>query len=711
MSQITNASPKTVLLGTDDQSGRKVSIEPIELPTHMPKFYSFFQKGPLGPQVVDGSRLLALYGEDSFNPDSPYYNEVIEFATMVTGKGNPIVMERVIPDDASMVSNMTIYIDMVKDKVKKYKRNSDGSIVKDSLGAKVEDTDSPIDGYRYKIIKEVNTELFSSKMGEKKPKPGYLVSEDGTPSVMIPVMEFRGNSIGKYYDNLGFSIGLPKAEEIDPNFINEVKSLPFEFRVFKRTDKGTRGVVKDIYGGIKNSFVLRPNAKNPVTKTKMTLDKVIELWSNETNELLPLVAKEFDTPYIYNNHIDDILTKFYEVEKPFVNAMLPLVDSEIVNVSPWFDFDPDGSDEDNKYLINIFNGYSSKRIFYFAIALDNSDVEITNNKHAEIKITDNLPTFLNGGVDGTLNWNKLQSAIADKLDMYLDTNSEVMDMATNPENIMYDVGFDMEIKYKMVNFITNRKDTFIVLSTKVNSDTTDFSLLVDRARAIALKNRLQLAPESIHFGTSVARAMVVMGDGKLSSSIEDKRYPQIYDIALKSALMMGGTKWKKDKLFARGSDNVIESMYDLQPKFIPQGVKPALWNDGVVCSEPYDYKRFSFPGLQTIYDDDTSILNNYFNSLSITIINKVADSIRRSFNGVTELTPSELVDEVEKMARDRLKDKFGGVLNVVPKAMITSYDEVLGYSWTLVFNLYGNVSKTVMLSYIVAHRAEDINKK
>jgi hypothetical protein len=170
---------------------------------------------------------------------------------------------------------------------------------------------------------------------------------------------------------------------------------------------------------------------------------------------------------------------------------------------------------------------------------------------------------------------------------------------------------------------------------------------------------------------------------------------------------MGGSSWKTQNLFDQGSNNIIENMYDIQPEFIPAGVKPALWDLGLVWPQPYDLSRYHFPSLQTVYDNDTSVLNNFFVGMAITVINKVAAQTWRNFTGVTSLQPAELITQVEAYAADRL-DVFGGVVKVIPKAVITDFDAARGYSWTLMFKLGGNVSKTVMTTYIVAKRMEDL---
>lgn len=707
MTNFENASPQVVMFGADDQSVRSLPVKAIDIPTHCPKFYSFFEKGPSGPQLVDGGDLMEMYGVGSFDTESKFFNPAMKYMEGILGKGNPIVVERLVPSNVTTKANTTIYLDVVKDMIKKYKRTDAGVIVKDSTGAKVEDTDSPIEGYRIKVIQEVNTDPLTTGLGTRQSKTGYMTALDGTKSTMIPIMEFNASYLGGTYNKYGFGINLKKNNELGSTFLDKTKSLPFEVYLYEKDINGSPTIVKDLFGATKNTFVFKSGVKNPNTTAVMDATTMLDNYSNLTNLTLNKRLPVIDTPYIYSDNLDDLLGKLYETEKPYINAMMTVNDGSIVNTSSWFDFISDDDADNNKYLINPFNAYSTNRIFYFSIALDQETVTYAP-KHSEVYMVANLPIFLSGGTDGDTSFDSLQDRIEAKMGDYIDENSPVMDLAVNVENVMYDAGYRMSTKLALINFIVKRKDTLVVLSPYTYGSKVGLSLSEQRSLGILLKVRLQLAPESVYFGTPVARGMIVMGFGKITGSISKANYPQTYDIAIKSASMMGGTTWKSEKLFARGETNIIKSMYDLYPNEIPQGIKPALWDSGLVWSQPYDIKRFYFPALQTVYDNDTSVLNNYFNAMALTIINKVASRIWRAYTGSVEYSPAELIDHAENMANNELRDVFAGVVTVVPKAMITSFDEAAGYTWTMVFKMGGKVSKTVMLSYIVALREEDL---
>ena len=64
---ITNGAPKTVFMGIDDRSTRQLPAVSQAIPSHLPIFPLYTQKGPTTPQLVVGSAMTNMYGADSFN--------------------------------------------------------------------------------------------------------------------------------------------------------------------------------------------------------------------------------------------------------------------------------------------------------------------------------------------------------------------------------------------------------------------------------------------------------------------------------------------------------------------------------------------------------------------------------------------------------------------------------------------------------------------
>jgi hypothetical protein len=387
--------------------------------------------------------------------------------------------------------------------------------------------------------------------------------------------------------------------------------------------------------------------------------------------------------------------------------MVNTVDVGTVYAGDWFEFDLVDNDADKPYMLNPFNGFSVKRVPYFTVQVVSDVADDNNVKNA--MFNRNTPIYMDGGEDGDLSNEEYERLVSAEMDKYVDTGSDVMDLAVNVESIFYDSGFSLDIKKKLVNFISVRKDTFVVLSTRVAGETKPMTLTDERAIAINLKSTLALAPESTFFGTPVARGMIVAGSGIHTEDNTNTRWPLTLHIAIKASKMMGAEngKWNPNYTFDMGMENEIENFVEIEPAFVPQDVKSALWSSGLVWPERYNMAKYYFPALQTVYENDTSVLNNFFTAMAITTITKVAAEAHRAFTGTTKFTPDQLIEEVENFMTERLKDRFAGLIKTVVKVMITKFDRESGYSWTTAVKIGANTARTVNTFYIEADRLEN----
>ena len=705
---IINGSPALYNLGTKDESIKGTPPRPIVVGKHVPLIFLFSAGGPVEKQIVDPERIIPLYREETFDRTKPYFNHQTRLLERVMGAGSTIAIKRIIPEDNDTIANVTIYVDYVKDTVDVYKRHDDGSIARDENGDPI--VEEQHDGYKFILVAEYNNDDVTTPIGTKTMKTGHLKNKNGDPSTMVPVIELRGKYKGAVYNNLGVAFELPTEDNLDEGLKTENLSLPWTFYKFKRPDEKSTGViVKNILGSEGKQFIFKKNGVDPISRKNAELRSAMELWYNLTNPLVPVIYPEFDEPYIYYENLERIQKDLLSTEKDYFNKDVETVEGHTVNTLEWLDFVPDKDIEDQWGLTNPFTAKSVKRVPAFTYYYTDEDVELKDNEK-EITFSKATPVYLGNGKDGTLSREEFEKGVRKYMAKYLDKNSEVMDVALNMENVIYDSGFELDTKKTLVNFITIRKDTILGLATRIDSlgrEKWD-TLETQRSIGLLLKARLGLAPESTFFGTPVTRAFIVIGSGIDELDPSKNRYSLVLDIATKAARMMSGEKWKREFLFDTGERNVIETFSHIEPKFIPQGIKPVLWNIGLIWPQPYRNNLYTFPQLQSVYDNDMSMLNNIFAAFALTVINKVADAAHRKFTGAVSLTPAELTSAVTNYMSEELKDKFAGLFKIKVKTEITDYDAIRGYSWTTVTEIGGEIMKTVMTHYIVAKRKEDM---
>jgi len=535
-------------------------------------------------------------------------------------------------------------------------------------------------------------------------------------STMYPVVEVRAAFQGSHYNNVGVCIESLIADDIDTRLIDANKALPYMLSIFNREDnKSTPVVFKSLYGEPSVMFNFREKSINPLTEARYDLEAVFESnWYNETNSLLPLKYNDFSGIKVYRDSLETAMGLVMATEAMHVTTEDTMWDDGLTSPTlSWFDFTVEDDAEliaDEKYLLNIFNGKSSKGVNYFTLVVSDETPTITATQK-EVTFAKNTPIFMDGSSDGTMDNANYEILVKREMAKYIDGDSEVIDTAINIESVLYDSGFTLDCKKELCNFIALRKDTAVVLSTHDASLGENHLPLSDqRAIAVALKTRLKLTPESDYFGTPVMRGVVMAGTGIMPDGSTKDRIPLTYSLALKSSKMMGAGngKWKAVELFDKAPGNIVKELIDPQPGFIPAGIKPVLWNDGIVWAQPYDREQYHFPGIQTIYDNDTSVLNSYFTVMAICTLNKIAQYTWRNYTGSTALSQAEFAEEVVNFVNLSLKDKFADMYTIIPEVVYTNADEQRGYSWHLIIKIYAANMKTVMVSEIHALRATDL---
>lgn len=545
--------------------------------------------------------------------------------------------------------------------------------------------------------------------------PVIIDDNDVLRSTMYPIFELKAKYQGEYYNNIGFSIGTNFGDDVDSKIVSELKSLPYKLALYtKSSNLGSPSVLRSLYGDPYVNFVFKDKAINPNTDARMDFETVFkENWYNETDELKTLRYWEYDYFHFYRDNFNMLTSLFLESEKEYISDE-PVVwaDGKSSATISWFDFTTDDKEEimTENQLLNPFICKSSDNVNYFTVMMSDTQSELKANQSI-VSIASDSPVFLEGGSDGDLTNEEFEALVVEKMKEYADPDSEVQDLAINVESIFYDTGFSLNVKKELVNFITLRKDTALILSTHEDSKGEKYDNIADtRAIANALKNRLRLAPESEFYGTKVCRGLICGGTGKLRDGSTGNRIPLTYEIASKAADMMGSSTGIYDttKMFDRYPGNTIDFLIDVQPVFIPDGIKPTLWDEGLVWAQPYDRSTYYFPALQTVYDDDTSVLNNFFVMMVLCNLNKVAYRLWSEFTGTSGMTDDEFIEAVTNRANELLRDKYGDIITVIPFITLTKEDKQRGYSYTITFKLYGNNTRTVAVYTTEVYRSSDL---
>jgi len=690
MPPLVNASPAYYLQGASDLGSVPLPITRDAIPQHVPLIFTFAEKGTTKKLLATGAGAIANYGANTFNVDSAYFGHTTRFAKEMYGAANACMHQRVTPTDAGAPANVVLYIDILHEPVGTPTRNPVTGLITRAVG-------TTVPGNHIKFVTEPAVGAFGSAVT----KPGTFTNVAGTAtSTMYPIYETRANAAGIYYNNNGL-ITSPLGANLDTNIANASKAMTYSLALVNRPTAGGSPVVrKSLFGEQSVKFTLMNNVTDPVTGTKVDLKSVFDNnWFNETDPLLPIAYNEYEGIHVYYAEIALALGVLHTGEIPQVTA---------TNLH-WYDYTSAvpavlGTESG---LIDILALATTKGVPYATIVKASATLPSTLTAGQQIvNLGAKAPIYQQGGSDGTLTNAMFETVVGTEMAKYLDPNSSVMDNAVNVETHLYDSGFTVPFKPTLLNFMGLRKDAAVALSTHDDALAVPLPLSAARAVAAVLKTAALMFPESDYFGTPTARAIIASGAERLHSDVTKAFHAMTFEIGIKTARLMGAGnyKWNAVNNFDHGPEATLSAGYDYQPSFIPEGVKPTLWNDGMIWAQPKDMHTYFIPAMQTVYTNDTSPLNSWLTVCALVSLNRVASDAWREFTGTATMSDAVFKDAVLSYLQTRLEGIFDGLLTVIPTVIIDQKDAQRGFSWQIAYRLYAGTMKTAMVSYTEVYR-------
>lgn len=686
---IVNAAAMVIDRGTEDLSTRQVPREPVPIPQHLPKFYVFGEKGDDKPHLVVGAELERMLGTKTFDTRGKFFNHATLFLQASNAEGNANMVQRLVPEDAGPASNLIAWLDVLPTTVDIYERNIDGSI-------KLNNLNDPIivgtgAGYKVKwVVSASSTQSDADAFGQRTITPGDQVDPvTNTQSQRFPIFEIKASSQGQTFNLAGLRFWAQTTKNVQAlptQMMAQYSAYPYFMSVIRRPDPNSAPkVVKTLFGEQQVMVTFKENVFDPTTDVALYAgDTFIDSYQNLTDIRYPVLRGEFGDMYIYQSNLEALLEQFHAAEIPYIDGFTDFTE-----------------DPEQKHLFNFATGVTSSGTPYHSFVFVDSP--------STVRFSETTNVYLQGGSDGTMDLDSFNTLVKNELARYLDPDDEVQDLVKNPESVMYDSGFTMDTKLSMGWFISQRRDTRIVVGTHVSGEVPK-TASEEHSRAVSLRTRFQMYPESDYFGTPVMRASIFGRAGLVRNSQYKQRVPVTYEILKKSARYMGAGvgRYTGGESFEGAPGHIISDMYDFNITWVPNSVRNRNWDVGLNWIQLYDLNSYMFPAYKTVYDNDTSVLTSMITTAAICEVNKVSHAAWREFTGRSDLSSAQLIDQVNAFVRRRTEGRFDGRFVIVPDCQITEYDALRGYSFTLVNKFYANNMITVMTTYVQAFRMSDL---
>lgn len=356
---------------------------------------------------------------------------------------------------------------------------------------------------------------------------------------------------------------------------------------------------------------------------------------------------------------------------------------------------------------------------------------VASNGHASFR--KGVPIFAFGGNDGFSDYS--ESVIENRLDKMrkyeeacalwlstIDETNEIVDMAKYPISTLWDSGFTKETKLGFKNLLQYRKDIWLAMATtSVNryyteDDTVyfDYQPKLSNQEAVSLsmyyRSVFSGIPESVAYGTPTVRVTLVGQDGVNRNSTYRKRQTVNNDLFEKVCKYCGSGDGRLNPNYAfdQSDLNVLDNWHDLTMDYLSPPVTDQAWDAGLVYVQNKDTRRKFYPTYQTLYPDDTSVLNNIFTMIACCWITKQHFKAWTMVTGDSKSSNLEVAEKLDQFLNTSMMNSFDGRFRTVSTTEYTGTDIANGFSFTTETVIYSNMSKHTASFKIIAHRMSDI---
>lgn len=688
MTAIQNAAPQYVLDGIKDNSGRRADPEREALPIHLPLVFFYAERGPSAAQILTGGDARRLYGAKTFDYRGAYANHATALLQEALYPGSGAVMhQRVIPANARK-ARLAVYLDLLETAIPVYERNSDGSFRLDTNGDRIS-TGSTVPGYKGKWVVEAipPTGIGARAIGAAVQLPGTQNDGAHGQSVKYPIFDAEVSFEGKYGDNVGFRLYAPttrSALPVNPSLVTDLNAYVFRLQFLERpTAQSTPNIIRTREDEVAVDFCLKPDSFHDKTKREYGMaEAVLPAYSDKTIGVAPTFSP-FGIFHAYQNNIDTVLSLIYEGEESYMGL---------------------GAGIDGTYLIDPFTGTTVDGVPYHTY-------EVVGVLDGGAAFNDSAVYYAKDGTDGTMSDAAFDLLVRNELEKYGELENRYLDELRFPHSFVYDSGFSVETKEAFLSLLSRRKDIIPIVSTQDVSQPQN-SQTVESSMGVALATAARFHPESVLHGTGVCRAAIIGQSGYLINSTYKKLVPMTFEVAYKLARWAGASngilneRWAPDV----SPNNKLELLTRVNCTYKTAAVRNKDWVNGVVWAQSYDTMSDFIPAVQTVYGDDTSVLNSLLVVIIASELQKVCMRVWRDMVGRTDLTKDQFKKKSDQLITQYGSEtRFGNRVRIVPDTHFTVRDEQLGYKVSANINLYANNMISVGSFTIVADRMEALN--
>lgn len=573
------------------------TVRDLTLPLHVPLFPIRAAKGPVNViEWYTGADAITEFGDETFDQFSRFYRgEQIFLSNAILPNQGSLIVRLADPDAKKATAVIECHL-TAGVSIPQYERDAKGGFVFDTSGKKIPLLDSaqnPVTEAGVKLRYVVRPMLDTEVSGKIQPK---TVTSGSETTVIYPLVDVVYRSPGVFGNKAGFKLCFDYTTQ-DSDINDQTNSVIYTlYPVEQPYDSDTAEPIYDVYSNPYCQFVVKPNQVDANTARRVSVTDIIKNNYTTTTGFLDNIL-----PYTTNFYADNFKTIGDAIKAVEINSA-DITDGWMVDILTCLDMD----------------GYP-----YYHAEIDTTGTGYTTMNSITIQ-------YLSGGTDGDLSDEKFEEQYRALLNYSL--LPELKDTARYPVTHLYDVGYGLDTKYAMIQFMATQKMCKAELACQDCNDDL-YTMAESLSVGNALKTRAAMTPESEVFGTQALRAEIFGQAGYLTNTNINQIVPMTFWIAGKRASLHNATYIKGDP---KGYPNSLVDIY-LEHNWVPADPdqKQMCWD---ACVNYFQYANMVdlfVPDVRTIYKYTSSVLSDMTFTDACIYLMYIVQKIWAKYAGVT----------------------------------------------------------------------------
>lgn len=421
----SQGAAKIIYEGVRDASGRVINLSPTVSPSHVPLVFLLSDKSYDEPKYLSPTQLTRVLGSQTLNKLSKFYSHQSLLTDIVAKNGSPVLYYPVkVPGRTKAKIRLSV-----------------------SILQPLPDGDSQPPG---RLVWTDNLSGYPEDL--QNYTAGDVYPSDLASTATYPILDAELSYYGESGNKVGFVLEAVSLDEMT-NLMLPRRAAVYKFGLIEISPTGATVPILTVNGEDKVFVTLTKDVVD-ATNTSLYLPHVFDRhYFHGAGNTLENFG-EFEAIYVYDDVISKLLTRLYDLEVGYDDA-IPSGFREDWEL---------GSDVANQVYLNIVSGKHIDGLTnYQGFGVDRQGLVGTGNKVLAQGGSSGIPE-LRSQREKFIQANTLLDTYVTDLGSSMTEDSIFADGARFDYTLMYDSGFAMSAKEALTNLLTSRSDVMLIMT-------------------------------------------------------------------------------------------------------------------------------------------------------------------------------------------------------------------------------------------------------